>query len=173
MTKRVQDKEYYAAYYERNKAKLKLQRAAWKEANIDRVKATAKAYRDSTSEIAKNYRDSHKDKLYFLSLKSRAVKKGLEFSLVEEDVLGVTVCPVFGFPLVRSSNGPSYDSPSVDRIDNTKGYVKGNIQIMSYLANSMKRDATDEQLILFAEWVLKEKKTGYLHECPLIDESGL
>ena len=157
MTKRIQDKEYYTEYYEKNKEKLKLQRAEWRKNNKERVKARGKAYREEAKDEIQKWRDDNKDKLYFLSLKSRAKKKGLDFNLDEQDVLGVTLCPVLGFPLVRSVGKPSWNSPSLDRIDNTKGYVKGNVQIMSYLANSMKRDATNEQLIAFAQWILKEK----------------
>lgn len=157
MTKRIQDKEYYTEYYEKNKEKLKLQRAEWRKNNKERVKARGKAYREEAKNEMQKWRDDNKDKLYFLSLKSRAKKKGLDFNLDEQDVLGVVLCPVLGFPLVRSVGKPSWNSPSLDRIDNTKGYVKGNVQIMSYLANSMKRDATNEQLIAFAQWILKEK----------------
>lgn len=157
MTKRIQDKEYYTEYYEKNKEKLKLQRAEWRKNNKERVKARSKAYREEAKDEMQKWRDDNKDKLYFLSLKSRAKKKGLDFNLDEQDVLGVVLCPVLGFPLVRSVGKPSWNSPSLDRIDNTKGYVKGNVQIMSYLANSMKRDATNEQLIAFAQWILKEK----------------
>lgn len=157
MTKRIQDKEYHTEYYEKNKEKLKLQRAEWRKNNKERVKARGKAYREEAKDEMQKWRDDNKDKLYFLSLKSRAKKKGLDFNLDEQDVLGVVLCPVLGFPLVRSVGKPSWNSPSLDRIDNTKGYIKGNVQIMSYLANSMKRDATNEQLIAFAQWVLKEK----------------
>jgi hypothetical protein len=160
MAKRVQDAEYYSNYYQENKEKLLLKRKEWRENNKERVKTVGKEYRERTKEKSKAWRDDNKDRLYFLSLKSRAIKKGLEFNLEEKDVIAVDHCPVFGIALVRSLLKPAWNSASVDRIDNTKGYVKGNIQIMSYLANSMKRDATDEQLILFAEWVLKEKK-GY------------
>ena len=160
MAKRIQDKEYYAKYYQENKEKIDAKKKLWAENNKERIKSVGKEYRERTKEKSKAWRDDNKDRLYFLSLKARAIKKGLEFNLEEADVLSVDVCPVFGVNLVRSLLKPAWNSSSVDRIDNTKGYVKGNIQIMSYLANSMKRNATNEQLILFAEWVLKEK-VGY------------
>tara|TARA_R110000782_G_scaffold193620_1_gene283213 strand:- start:39 stop:521 length:483 start_codon:yes stop_codon:yes gene_type:complete len=158
MTKRVQDKEYYAAYYKANKEKLDTQRKLWAENNKERVKENNAAYRERTKENSKAWREANKDKLYFLSMKARAAKRGLEFNLEESDVTAVSVCPIFNVPLVRAAGKPAWNSSSVDRIDNTKGYVKGNIQVMSYLANSMKRDATDEQLIIFAEWVLRTKE---------------
>jgi hypothetical protein len=160
MAKRVQDKEYYAAYYKANKEKLDAQRKLWAENNKERVKENNSAYRERNKDKIKEWKDDNKDLLYFLSLKARASRKGIAFELEQSDVTSVVICPVFGVPLIRAAVKPAWNSSSVDRIDNTKGYVRGNIQVMSYLANSMKRDATDEQLILFAEWVLKEKK-GY------------
>lgn len=66
-------------------------------------------------------------------------------------------CPVFDKPFVERGAGFSQWSPSIDKVDPRKGYVKGNIQVISMLANCMKRDATPAQLKQFAHWVLKEK----------------
>jgi len=106
----------------------------------------------------KEYRKSKQDEATLSSIKKRAKQKGLEFDLDVEDIRGTT-CPVFGIELQRGSKqGPSDSAPSVDRIDNSKGYVKGNVQVLSNLANKMKANATPEQLLQFAEWVFKTYK---------------
>lgn len=63
------------------------------------------------------------------------------------------VCPVFNQPFVERGSGFSKWSPSIDKIDPKLGYVPGNIQVISMMANCMKRDATKEQLHMFADWV--------------------
>jgi hypothetical protein len=52
--------------------------------------------------------------------------------------------------------GGRHDSPSIDRKDNTKGYTKDNVWVISQLANQMKSNATPEQLRAFARWILSE-----------------
>jgi hypothetical protein len=64
-------------------------------------------------------------------------------------------CPVFGVKFAETGNGYSPWSPSIDKIIPEKGYARGNIQIISYMANAMKRDASIKQLIQFAYWILK------------------
>ena len=106
----------------------------------------------------KEYKKARQDKETLSSIKKRAKQKKLDFDLEVEDILGTT-CPIFGVELKRGSKqGPSDFAPSVDRIDNSKGYVKGNVQVLSNLANKMKANATPEQLLQFAEWVFKTYK---------------
>jgi hypothetical protein len=77
----------------------------------------------------------------------RAKDLGLPFSLTPADVLIPDRCPVFGFKLVRGSGQALADqAPSLDRIDNEKGYVPGNVIVVSWLANRIKNRFTVDQL---------------------------
>lgn len=88
-------------------------------------------------------------------LRSRALKRGLDFDLTAEDIPEFPkLCPILKVPMIRFT---AY-APSVDRIFSTKGYVKGNIQIISRKANAMKLDATPEELLLFSRYWIKQLK---------------
>ncbi len=79
--------------------------------------------------------------------KKRSEKNGIEFNIEIGDIVIPSVCPVFGFSFeVGNGKGPTDKSPSLDRIDNTKGYVKGNIQVISFKANRMKNDCNVEDV---------------------------
>lgn len=81
--------------------------------------------------------------------RSRAKKRGLSFDLTEEDVTIPDICPVFGITLRRNKGrGFHPDSPSLDRIDNSKGYTKDNVRVISNRANLLKCDATLKELEL-------------------------
>lgn len=86
------------------------------------------------------------------SCKQNAKKKGLVFKLTAKDIVIPKRCPVFGLPFVTGDRGRT---PSVDRIDNTKGYIRRNIQVISRRANTMKADASPAELRKFARWILR------------------
>jgi len=105
----------------------------------------------------KNYDDQNPKKRILWSAKKRAKSKGLEFTLTEKDIDLPIFCPYLGLRLVSSSvRGTSRAAVySLDRIDNTLGYIPENVEVVSHLANTMKNGATRDQLIRFAEEVLK------------------
>lgn len=78
--------------------------------------------------------------------KCRAKRKGIPFEITVEDIQGPTHCPVMGFELVVGPQGGRMSSYSLDRIDNSKGYVKGNVALISHRANSYKGDMTIENV---------------------------
>lgn len=87
--------------------------------------------------------------------KERALSKNLEFNLLESDIIIPEVCPILEVPLKIGTKGDYEYSPSIDRIDNTKGYTKDNIQIISKKANSMKNSATFKELKTFCKNILR------------------
>jgi len=72
----------------------------------------------------------------------RARELHLPFDLSVSDIVIPTMCPVLRLPLIVGKNKPSPNSPSLDRIIPTKGYVKGNVWVLSHRANRMKGTAT-------------------------------
>ncbi len=85
-------------------------------------------------------------RLLYSNIKSRCKRIGKEFSIELEDITIPKKCPVFGFDLKREDRQTWMCAPSVDRIDNSKGYIKGNVTVVSRRANILKKDATLEEL---------------------------
>lgn len=94
------------------------------------------------------------------SAKYRATRKGIAFTITRDDFEIPEFCPILGIKLASNPNGhgPSTSSATLDRIDPALGYVPGNVQVISYRANSMKYDARPQELLVFAEWILKTFK---------------
>ena len=79
--------------------------------------------------------------------KISAEKRGLQFDLEPSDIIYPEFCPVLGIRIEQNTKrGPNDSSPSLDRIFPERGYVKGNIRVISQKANRIKNDATAEEL---------------------------
>lgn len=112
----------------------------WLAKNPDYMKVWRKENRTGSFE--------KKIKELLTTAKGRAKRNGVEFSITYKDLMEVSHCPLLGILLDFSINGRGGkpNSPSIDRIDPTKGYVPGNVWIISAKANRMKSDATLEEL---------------------------
>ena len=95
--------------------------------------------------MASYHAERPKEKRMLESAAVRAAKKGREFNIELCDITIPNTCPVLGTPMV---------APSLDRIDSSKGYVKGNVRVISKRANMLKNNATIEEI----ELVLKDLK---------------
>lgn len=105
---------------------------------------------------AVRYVARYPERYLFRTAKNRAAKHGIEFDLDYSDCLVPERCPILGMRLeVFSQIRGNPCAASVDRIDNSKGYIKGNVQVISLLANQMKSTANAEQLRSFARWVME------------------
>ena len=157
---------------ERRLAALK----AWRAKNPDRVRkynregyASRKAV-DPTfyrADNAKRWAALPYEKRLLKAARDRALTKGREFTLTAADIVVPERCPVLGMPLRPSRRGLSPNSPSIDRIDSSKGYTPDNIQIVSWRANSLKKDATFEEIeaLYFHMKSLRDRDVGF-------DETG-
>jgi len=79
----------------------------------------------------------------FRSKKARCYKE--DFTIEFGDIHFPTHCPIFGIELDYYADSIQDNSPSFDRIDPTKGYVKGNVAIISMRANRIKNNGTAEE----------------------------
>lgn len=108
--------------------------------------------RDVVAERSTTHGESRDGKLSLrLSLlfraKKRAAEKKVPFELCLADIEVPEVCPLLGLTLARPKRGEySPGCASIDEITPGLGYVKGNVQVISYRANTVKSDATIEEL---------------------------
>jgi len=94
--------------------------------------------------------DSEKNKRVILTrIKQRAKREGIPFNITENDLVWNESCPIFGVDIDYTQN-PSLSNnwASVDRIDPSKGYVVGNVRIVSMRANRAKWNLTDDEIVL-------------------------
>ena len=94
----------------------------------------------------REHRQKFPKKYLLSSAKNRAKKKGIPFDLELEDIFIPELCPVFKKPFVYGLHKQDDFSMTLDRINNTKGYLKDNIVVVSMKANRIKNDATIEEL---------------------------
>jgi hypothetical protein len=134
------------ANYKNRYQETKEYQKSWYEARIKDPEYKAKRARYS-----REYRESGTGNRMLTAAKDRSKLMGLDFNLELSDIVIPEICPILGVPMVVRGR----HAPSLDRIEPAKGYVKGNIQVISRKANVMKNDATPEELKEFALWVLK------------------
>jgi hypothetical protein len=94
------------------------------------------------------------------SAKKRARALGLDYNIDTKFLISIApeACPVFNKKLKYGGGEKTKWSPSLDRIDSSKGYTKDNVQIVSNLANLMMNEASLEEIILFSEWAIEKYK---------------
>ena len=82
------------------------------------------------------------------SARVRAIVRNLDWDLhTYKDVPKCPkLCPILGIPLFVGRRKSTDNSPTLDRIDNNKGYTKDNIHIISRKANAMKSNASFKEI---------------------------
>ena len=91
------------------------------------------------------YTRNNPEKVLLTQSRIRAKKRGLDHTINIEDIRIPSICPVLGIQLNQGGN--TDNSPSLDRIDSSKGYTPDNVWVISTRANRIKNDATPDELI--------------------------
>ena len=157
------------AYYTAHAAQRIAEARQYREENSKRILQQKKEYYlENVTKISKKAKKDRlsNPELYLLrGAKERAKKAGVPFALSKEDISIPNACPVLGIPLVIGSGSFSNNSPTLDRLVPKLGYVPGNVNVISWRANSVKSDATVEELRIVADWIensLKKQDTNVL-----------
>lgn len=147
-------KEYRNAYRMENIEKIK----KYKSENADKIKQHRKVYLTENREvIADKLRLTRirsrtnpitRSKHIFNAAKTRAAKKNIKFTICVEHVIclmHVGKCNKTGikFDLSRANTFINPFSPSLDRIDNNRGYEPDNIQLVCNMYNSGKGENSE------------------------------
>jgi hypothetical protein len=99
----------------------------------------------------KEYLAKYPEKRMVRNARYRARQNNIPFNIEPSDLVIPKICPVLKIKIEIGANWENrWNSPSIDRIDNSKGYVKGNVEVISFRANALKRDATPSELKLLA-----------------------
>lgn len=136
--KNQQSHEYYVNHEE----SIRLQRHEFRGENLVSIKEKNRNYYHKNKKDiqvrarARNIKS--KEKVILGKAKQRAKEKGWDFNLTLDDIVIPEMCPVLGIPIYRDLKKLVDNSPTLDRIDNTKGYVKGNVCVISHRANVIK-----------------------------------
>lgn len=139
---RTYQREYARNLRAANPGKVKARNDAYYAANADRLR-----------EIARNNLRKRKARLghaweLWTSAKARARKNGRPFNIELSDIVIADVCPVLGIPMFRGKGAHHAGSPTLDCILPAKGYVKGNVRVISRRANMLKSDGTSAEMRL-------------------------
>ena len=140
-------------YRLKNREAISAAREKYYQENKEAILEWQKIYRLKNKEANKRYRQKKWEKQRIKGALRRAKAKNLPFNITEEYVKSITpkdmICPALGIKMNTSVE--DLDSkPSLDRLVPEKGYVKGNVIVVSFKVNRIKADATPEELMKVA-----------------------
>lgn len=102
--------------------------------------------REWCSKYYQTWRRKNPEQYMYNSAKRRAKEKNLDFNIEVSDIIIPEYCPILGIKLEMGDMRSKGNSPSLDRRDNSKGYVKGNICVISNKINHCKADLSADNI---------------------------
>ena len=94
--------------------------------------------------------------------KRRARLKNLAFNLssdyLEKIFPKTCICPILGYKMKVANINLGKLSPTLDRVNPRLGYIKGNVEFVTNIANLMMTSATGRDIKKFVKWATKRYK---------------
>lgn len=135
-------------YHAKHRTKRNAQSAAWRLNNLER-------HREASRDAAAHMRKDEPLRYLLNKARNRAKEQKVPFDITTDDLAMPLVCPLLGLWLSQNIKKSGPHSPTIDRIEPVKGYVRGNVWIISHKANTMKQNATLDQLRTFSTNILR------------------
>lgn len=151
--------------------KAKLRRDAVKaaggaeyEAMLARERAARSLFRKRHGLKSNRHSASFQTKIC-ADVRKRGRKRGLPATITSADLDWPSHCPVLGIELdypersgMRGTQHVQSNWPSLDRWDSTKGYVPGNVFVISHRANTLKSSASYEEILRVAKYLSRRPR---------------
>lgn len=157
-TQREAKRAYDRKRYREKRSEMLAKNKAYYQANREYFTAYERErYRrdpESARARMRSSRSNSPEVHLLMAARYRARKAGVPFDLNRDDIVIPDVCPVLGIKLQRGTGSWGTASPSLDRIVPAKGYVKGNVRVISWRANDIKKDAGPGELLALYEYVM-------------------
>ncbi len=163
--KKAKQKEYRDKWRSKpeNRERLRASAQQWREENRDRFLETHRAlrarpeYKEREKARVVESRRTNPFKFSAQKARRRAKTEGWECNVDAEylETIWTGVCPITGATLhIGQEKGtiPDTNLASLDRLDSTKGYIKGNVQYIAFRCNNIKTDASFEEFEQIYFW---------------------
>lgn len=149
----IKNKDKIKKYRESNKDKTYKNNKKYRENNKDKISnRSKKIYNNNKNEICKKKKEDRRKNIcnYLITeARKRANKNNIEFNITVNYIKNIfpkdNKCPFLNIPIKINDNIQKDNSITIDRIDNNKGYIKGNVLFLSLKANRSKSNATIEE----------------------------
>jgi len=142
------------AYRETHREECSLYNQTYYAAHAEEMRERSRKYgathRETLRVREKTYYTQHPATLMLKNARKRAKERDLPFDITAEDIRALfpadNLCPITRQPLERGEGKVGPRSMSLDRIVPDLGYVRGNVAVISHLANTIKQNCNDPEV---------------------------
>jgi hypothetical protein len=109
--------------------------------------------KEELSSFCRKWRENNNVRILFKLAMRRAKQKNIDFTIEESDIIVPEFCPLLGTQIKMGTKHDKGSSASLDRIDPSLGYVKGNVWVISNRANTAKSNLSFKEFeTMYLNW---------------------